>query len=372
MNDDSITIKNARFVVTQNGQREVLENTDVLVSNGRIAEIGKNLPKDGEVFDAGKKIAIPGLINSHTHSPMAIFRGLADDRGHHSWLHDHIFPMEKNLNNDIVYYGSLISMLEKISTGTTTFNEMYSYIDVIAKAVNKTGMRAFLSSGLKDHNDGEKTESEIRRARGILSAIKENGNDLIKPMLSLHWTLTCSDELIRKTLEIDSKLPVFMHVSETAKEVEENLRIYGKRPVERLDAIGALSKRFCAVHAVNLNDGEIDILKRRGCKVIYNPTSNMKLACGISPVKKLIDKGICVAIGTDGAGSNDNLNLVEEMKIGSLLQKIATMDAGAIRAKDAFDMATVNGAVACMDSGIGSIEKANWQTLLSWTRITPR
>jgi len=351
-------IKNARFVLTQNRKREILENVDILISNNKITKIGRKLQKNDDcIINADKKIIIPGLINSHTHSPMILFRGISNGRNLHEWLNKDIIPAEKKLNKEKVYYGALLSTLEKISTGTTTFNDMYSYNKVIIKAINKSGMRAVLGCGLKDENNPEKTVKELKKTKRLLKNIKTN-KGLITPALSLHWTLTCSDKLISCLIEInEDKLPVHMHVAETVLEVKKNIKMYGKRPIERLNQLGILNENFIGAHCVHLSDKEIKILAKTKSKVVHVPTANMKLADGVCPVTKLLKEGVCLALGSDSAAANDNLNMFEEMKIASLLQKISTGKASVMDPQTTFDLATINASKTLKMNKLGSLEE---------------
>lgn len=358
-------IKNARYIVTQNPERKILEDVDILIEDNKISNIGKNLSKTDEIIDAKNKIIIPGLINCHTHSPMSLFRGVSDDEDLHDWLSKSIIPLEKNMDDEKVYYGTLLSILEKISTGTTTFNEMYSYIETIIKAVNKSGIRALLTSGLKDNNEESNIDREIKKSKEIIKLIKNN-EGLIKPAFSLHWTLTCSDELIRKVYEINKeKLPLHMHISETKSEVNENIKRFGLRPFERLDELGVLTQNFIGLHSVHLSKKEIELISKNNCKIVHNPAANMKLADGICPVYELLQKNVCVSLGTDSPASNDNLNLFEEMKLASLLQKVYYENASILNAQETFDLATINAAKTLgMENQIGSIEVGKFADLV--------
>ncbi|MBS3056052.1 MAG: amidohydrolase [Candidatus Aenigmarchaeota archaeon] len=286
---------------------------------------------------------------------MALFRGISDDKNLHEWLTQDIIPKEKKIDKNLAYHGSMLSIMESISTGTTSFVEMYSHTEAIIKAVNESGIRSFISCGLRDNNNIENTDDEIKKAENLLKKIEKNKNELINPVLSLHWSLTCSDDLIKKIGNIGN-LPVFMHVSETQKEVDENIRIFGKRPIERLKDLGILNNNFNAVHAVHLSDKEIRMLANNNSKVVHNPSANMKLADGVCNVQKLIENDICVSLGTDSPASNDNLNLFEEMKITSLLQKVININAGIMNAQTTFDMATINASKVCNNNLIGTIE----------------
>ena len=335
MNDNTILIKNA-FILSPNTNFEGKQS--LLIKDDVISEIAPQIDESDvdKVIDATGKILLPGLINTHTHLSMTLFRGLADDLSLDSWLNDHIWPMEANLNGDYCYIGALLGAVELIKSGTTTFSDMYFYMEDVARAVDEAGIRAVLSYGMIDFGDEEKRENEI----------KEN-------------PYTASEELLIKVRELADKygMGIHIHVSETQKEINDVSEEKGLRPFEYLDKIGLLGPDVVAAHSVWLSDEEIEIIRKNDVKVSHNPCSNMKLASGIAPVSKLLENDICVSIGTDGASSNNNLDLIEELKTASLLQKVSTLDPKVLNSDEAIAMGTIKGAEALgLDSEIGSIE----------------
>lgn len=352
MTENTILIKNA-FIFD--------ECKSLLIKDDKIAEISDNINEEGvdKVIDGTGKILLPGLINTHTHLSMGLFRGLADDLSLDSWLNDYIWPMEANLNEEYCYIGALLGAVELIKSGTTTFSDMYFYMEDVARAVDEAGLRAVLSYGMIDFGDSEKREEEFRQNISLFKNCNGMAEGRIKVFFGPHSPYTASKELLERVRKEADKYNtgIHIHVSETEKEVHDVLEERGKRPFEYLDEIGLLGPDVVAAHAVWLSDEEIDIIKKRGVKLSHNPCSNMKLASGISPVAKLLENDICVSLGTDGASSNNNLDLIEEMKTASLLQKVDTLDPKALPASETFEMATINGARALgLEDEIGSIE----------------
>ena len=326
-----------------------------------IAEIADEIDESNadKIIDAEGKILLPGLINTHTHLSMTLFRGLADDLSLDSWLNDHIWPMEANLNGDYCYIGALLGAVELIKSGTTTFSDMYFYMEDVARAVEDAGIRAVLSYGMIDFGDAERRENELNENLKLFKNCNGMADGRIKVFLGPHSPYTASEELLIRTRELadEYNMGIHIHVSETQKEIDDVSAEKGLRPFEYLEKIGLLGPDVVAAHCVWLSDEEIDIIKKHDVKVSHNPCSNMKLASGISPVSKLIENDICVSIGTDGASSNNNLDLIEELKTASLLQKVATLDPKVLSSDEAVEMATIKGAEALgLDSEIGSIE----------------
>ncbi len=335
-----ITIKNI-FV---NGKRQ-----DILIEENKISKIGEVKEKSDIVIDGSDMIAIPGLINTHTHIPMTLFRGVADDIPLMDWLNNHIWPLEAKLNEKIVYYGSLLGCVEMIKTGTTTFNDMYFFLESIVKAVENSGIRAFLSYGMIDLFDEEKRKKEIKNAEKYINYIKNLKNDRIYPALGPHAPYTCSKELLLdvKELAIKYNVPIHIHMNETIEEVKIIKDKTGMEPFIYLDNFKFFDGvKVVAAHCVHLTDKEIDIIKEKNISISHNPISNLKLGSGIAPIPKLLEKGINVTLGTDGCGSNNNLNLFEEIKVSAILHKGVNLNPTLVKAKDAFNFATVNGAKA--------------------------
>lgn len=358
MSDNTILIKNALILNPNNFEDK---KQSLLIKDDLIAEIADEIDGDkaDKIIDAEGKILLPGLINTHTHLSMTLFRGLADDLSLDSWLNDHIWPMEANLNGDYCYIGALLGAVELIKSGTTTFSDMYFYMEDVARAVEDAGIRAVLSYGMIDFGDAERREAELKENLDLFKACNGMADGRIKVFFGPHSPYTASEELLIKTRQLadEHNMGIHIHVSETEKEINDISQEKGLRPFEYLDKIGFLGPDVVAAHCVWLSDNEIEIIKKHDVKVSHNPCSNMKLASGISPVSKLIENDICVSIGTDGASSNNNLDLIEELKTASLLQKVATLDPKVLSSDEAIEMATIKGAEALgLDSEIGSIE----------------
>ncbi len=356
--NNTILIKNALILNPNNFENK---KQSLLIKDDLIAEISDEIDESnvGKIIDAEGKILLPGLINTHTHLSMTLFRGLADDLSLDSWLNDHIWPMEANLNGDYCYIGALLGAIELIKSGTTTFSDMYFYMEDVARAVDDAGIRAVLSYGMIDFTDAEKREAEIKENMALYNACNGMADGRIKVFFGPHSPYTASEELLVKVRELadEYNMGIHIHVSETQKEINDSLDEKGLRPFEYLEKIGLLGPDVVAAHCVWLSDEEIEIIKKHDVKVSHNPCSNMKLASGVAPVSKLIEKGICVSIGTDGASSNNNLDLIEELKTASLLQKVSTLDPKVLNSDESIEMATIKGAEALgLSDEIGSIE----------------
>ena len=357
MSDNTILIKNA-FILSPNFEDK---KQSLLIKDDLIAEISDEIDETNvdKIIDAEGKILLPGLVNTHTHLSMTLFRGLADDLSLDSWLNDHIWPMEANLNGDYCYIGALLGAVELIKSGTTTFSDMYFYMEDVARAVEEAGIRAVLSYGMIDFGDAERRENEIKENLTLFENCNGMADGRIKVFFGPHSPYTASEELLVKVRELADEygMGIHIHVSETQKEINDVSEEKGLRPFEYLDKIGLLGPDVVAAHSVWLSDEEIEIIKKNDVKVSHNPCSNMKLASGIAPVSKLIEKGVCVSIGTDGASSNNNLDLIEELKTASLLQKVSTLDPKVLTSDEAIAMGTINGARTLgLEDEIGSIE----------------
>ncbi len=358
MSDNTILIKNA-LILSPNTNFE--NKQSILIKDNLITEISPEIDESNvsKIIDATGKIVLPGLINTHTHLSMTLFRGLADDLSLDSWLNDHIWPMEANLNGDYCYIGALLGAVELIKSGTTTFSDMYFYMEDVARAVDEAGIRAVLSYGMIDFGDEEKRKNEINENLTLFKACDGMADGRIKVFFGPHSPYTASEELLIKVRELadEYNMGIHIHVSETQKEIEDVSAEKGLKPFEYLDKIGFLGPDVVAAHSVWLSDEEIEIIKKNNVKISHNPCSNMKLASGIAPVSKLIENDICVSIGTDGASSNNNLDLIEELKTASLLQKVSTLDPKVLTSDEAVAMGTIKGAETLgLESEIGSIE----------------
>jgi 5-methylthioadenosine/S-adenosylhomocysteine deaminase len=355
MESKNILIKDATIISNE------IKKGSLLIQNDKIAEISDKLSLNDadEVINASGKVLIPGLVNTHTHLSMTLMRGLADDMPLDTWLNNYIWPVEAELNPEYCYAGALVACAEMIRSGTTCFNDMYFFMDHVAKAADEAGLRGIISHGMIDFGDEDKRRQEVKESIRIIKKCHNTGNGRVKVAFGPHSPYTCSQELLSQVKREAAKygVRIHIHVSETQKEVSDILEAHGKRPFEYLDEIGFLGSEVTAAHAVWLSENEMDIIKQREVKLSHNPSSNMKLSSGVSPVSKLINKDVCVSIGTDGPASNNNMDMFEEMKITALLQKVTTMDPTVLNAEEVFKMATINGAKSLgLEDQIGSIE----------------
>ncbi|WP_297463899.1 amidohydrolase family protein [Thermococcus sp.] len=341
-----ILIRNGRVIHGENF--EVVE-ADVLIEGNRIVRVGKNITEPADtVIDAKGKVVSPAFINLHTHSPMGLFRGLADDLPLMDWLQNHIWPREAKLTREYTKVGAYLGALEMIKSGTGTFLDMYFFMDGVAEVTLESGLRGYLSYGMIDLGDPEKTGKEIREALRTMEFIEKLGSDRVHFVFGPHAPYTCSIALLKEVRRLASehgKL-ITIHVSETMAEIGQITERYGKSPVVLLDDIGFFGRDVIIAHGVWLDSRDIQILAREGVTVAHNPASNMKLASGVMPLQKLLNAGVNVGLGTDGAASNNNLDMLEEMKLAALLHKVHNLDPTVADAKTVFRMATLNGAKA--------------------------
>jgi 5-methylthioadenosine/S-adenosylhomocysteine deaminase len=274
-------------------------------------------------------------------------------------LNNHIWPVEAELNGEHCYAGALLACAEMIKSGTTCFNDMYFFMDHVARAAEESGIRGMLSHGMIDFGDEDKRRQEFKESIRIIKKCHNTGNGRIKVAFGPHSPYTCSKELLEgvKTEAAKHGVRIHIHVSETQKEVSDILETHGMRPFEYLNEMDFLGNEVTAAHAVWVSDREIEIIKEKNVKLSHNPSSNMKLSSGVSPVAELLTKGICVSMGTDGPASNNNMDLLEEMKIAALLQKVNTMNPTVLAAEEVFKMSTINGASALgLENEIGTID----------------
>lgn len=362
METKNILIENGTLITpVENGIIKTIKNASILIENDKVGEISttNKISKNGvdKVIDANKKIIMPSIINTHTHVSMSLLRGLADDLELNSWLNDYIWPMEAKFDSETAYCGALLSHIEMIKSGTTTFNDMYFFMKDVANATIDSGIRACLSHGMIDFGDEEKRNNEIKKSLELLKYCK--GKNRLKGFLGPHSPITVSEELLVESRKIANKYGVglHIHVNETKREVDDILNTKNMRSFQYLENIGFLGDDVIAAHCVWLSDEEIDIIKAHDIKVSYNPSSNMKLSSGIAPIHKLLEKKVSISLGTDGSASNNNLDMFEEIKIASLLQKVHTLNPKVLSADESFKLITINGAKALgLDNEIGSIE----------------
>lgn len=320
--------------------------TDLFIDRGVFQRIGPDLDISADkTIDAAGKAIVPPLVNGHTHAAMTLLRGYADDMELHTWLTEHIWPLEARLSEEDVYVGSLLACLEMIKSGTLFFNDMYWHFEGTARAVTEMGLRAALSSVFIDFGDARTAEDKQRRCLDLLATYKE-ADPRLQCALGPHAVYTVSRkslEWIRDIAE-EHDLLIHMHVAETRKEVEDCMAEHGKRPVAYLDELGLLSPRLVACHAVWLTPEEIELLAKRGVNIVHNPVSNMKLCSGTSPVESMRQHGLRIGLGTDGCSSNNALDMFSEMKSAALAAKVATGSPKALPADAVWEMATAQGA----------------------------
>ncbi|MEM1513520.1 MAG: amidohydrolase [Candidatus Thermoplasmatota archaeon] len=334
----SILIKNSK-IVTQDANRRIIEG-DIYIEDDRIVEIGKiNHEAD---FLIKNKIVIPGLINMHTHLPMTLFRGYGDDMKLEEWLTKKIWPVEAKLKKQHISAGTKLAFLEMISGGTTCCADMYFYEDEIAKIAKKIGIRCFAGFSILDFDTPEmKKENLIKECEKFLR--KWRNDEIVKPVVAPHSVYTCSPETLKKAGEIAKKYNAYIHIhcSETRKEVYDCIKNYGIRPLKQIKNNGLLTRRTILAHCCWLTKEEVkEIAKSKAC-VAHNPISNMKLATGgFTPLPELLARNAFVTLGTDGAGSNNKLDMFETMKFCSLIHKQHRWDATVANAQEVFDMAT--------------------------------
>ncbi|MDW7732474.1 MAG: amidohydrolase family protein [Methanolobus sp.] len=343
-----IIIENA-YILTMDPDKGDIENGVVVIEDGIIKEVGSSTKSAAEkVIDAKGGVVMPGLINTHCHAGMTLFRGYADDMPLQDWLENHIWPAEAKVTDEDIYVGTLVACLEMIRSGTTAFADMYIHMDRVAQAVEESGLRAALSYGMIDFGNKEKADAELKEGSRFVKEWHGKANGRITTMYGPHAPNTCCrDFLIRvKEQAMKDNVSIHIHVLETEAELNYMKEQFGMCSIHFLKNIDFWGPDVLAAHCVWLSDGDIKILAEHQVNISHNVTSNMKLASGIAPVAKLLAVGANVSLGTDGCASNNNLDMFEEMKTAALLQKISIMDPTVLPARQVLEMATVNGAKA--------------------------
>lgn len=331
---------------------------DIAIEGNRIVGVGE-LPgwQAGTIIDCRDKLAIPGFVNTHTHAAMTLFRSYADDMLLMDWLKHKIWPAEANLSGEDVYWGTMAAIAEMIKSGTTCFADMYFFMDEVARAVQESGIRAVLSRGMA--GVAPTGAQALVESEGFFKDWHKTADGRITVMLGPHAPYTCPPDYLKKVVELARKLgaQIHIHLSETAGEVEDCHKLYGKSPIALMNELGVLDCGVLAAHCVHLSREDIELIAQKKVRIAHNPGSNMKLASGIAPVKELFEAGVCVGLGTDGAASNNNLDLLEETRLAALLHKVSTGDPTILPAATAVDMATKQGAEAVgLGGSIGRLE----------------
>lgn len=352
-------------VVTMDDDWSLIGDGGIAITDGAIAGVGSSGEIEAE-FEAAETVSavgsliLPGLINAHTHAPMTLYRGLADDLPLDTWLKEYIWPAEgRSVNPEMVYWGTLLAADEMIRSGTTLFVDMYFFEDDIGRAAADAGIRALLGEALVEFpSPNFKTPAEgLDYVRNSLE--RWAGHPLVTTILQPHSTYACSPDLLSqaRALADEFDAPLLLHCCETAQEVQDVVAQTGKKPVELLDSLGMLDERMTIAHGVHLSDEEVSLLGRRGVNISHCPESNMKLGSGVAKVPAMLAAGVNVALGTDGAASNNDLNMWGEMQSAALLHKVSTGDPTVLPARQVLWMATRGGAKAFgLEQKLGSIE----------------
>ncbi|MCX8129947.1 MAG: amidohydrolase [Clostridia bacterium] len=348
-----ILIKNAD-IITIDDERMFINNGNVAIENGYIKFVGAEADVTGfnadRVIDGSNKLVLPGLVNSHTHSPMTIFRNYADDLALEEWLFKKIIPAESKLTPEDVYWGAMLGITEMIKSGTTCFADMYLHMDEVVRAVQESGIRANISRGPIQSSVRTKSGLEVDAdsCTGFFNNWNNKENGRIKVYVEIHSVYLFDEESIRDAAALAKQLNtgIHIHLAETLGENETSINKYGADPIEISERLGIFDVPVFAAHCVQLSDKNLKMLKERNVNVSHNPTSNLKLGSGIARVPEMLAEGINVSLGTDGTASNNNLNLIEEMHIAALIHKGVSKDPTLVNAEQVLKMATVNGAKA--------------------------
>lgn len=373
-----IILKNI-LAVLPNEDRDEVRETSIYIENDRITAIGDK-PEgftEDKVIDGKDKLVIPGLVNCHTHSYMAFMRNAADDLSFMDWLFGTIDPIEQQMTDEDTYWGACLAIIEMMKSGTTCFNDMQMNIHQTTRAVKESGMRAVICRGLIGSGNDEAGQIRLKQAYEERDAARDC--DRLRFALGPHAPYTCDDGFMRIVSEEAKKnnMRIHVHLSESVSEIEQIQEKYGCTPIEMADKNGLFDVPAIAAHCVQVTDKDIEILKAKGVSVVTNPASNMKLGNGFAPVAKMLEKGINVCLGTDGAASNNSLNMFHELSLLTLIHKGVNKTPQCISAREGFRIATINGAKALgLEKEIGSIEvgkKADLAILnLDVPSLTPR
>lgn len=361
------------LVVTMDAQNSIVEDGGIAIKNGEVVAVGpsadiENTFTADRIIPAAGRLVMPGLVNTHTHAAMTLFRGMADDLPLDTWLQSHIWPAEaKFITAASVRAGTNLALAEMIRSGTTTFSDMYFFADEVAQAAKNAGVRAVVGEAVIDFPtpDSKGPAESFAIIEGL--AEKWKGDPLVTIAVAPHSPYTCSRETLTsaKVLADRLGLPLAIHVAETQKEVNEVGARYGLSPFEHLEKMGFFGGTVIVAHAVYPSPGDIRLMAAKNIGVAHNPVSNMKLASGVAPVPEMLRAGIAVGLGTDGAASNNNLSIFKEMNAAALLQKVSRLDPTAVTALAAVKAATIDGArVLGLGKHIGSLEVGKRADLL--------
>lgn len=373
---DSLII--ARRLLTQDAAHREIEDAALAVTDGLVAAVGPatELVRDwqpAETLDLGESLVMPGLVNGHTHAAMSIFRGVADDLPLMDWLTKHIWPVEKDLTPEIVHLGALLACAEMIRTGTTAFADMYLIEDETAKAVDIAGLRGLLCEGIFAFPSPAYPDIDAGFALIEELFARYKDHPRVRFAIAPHAVYTTTPEILTRAFALAERhdTPFMLHLGETAQESRDCLEKTGHRPLAYLDGLGCLTARSVLFHAVDTHPEEMERVAAAGAKIVHCPQSNMKLASGVAPVAAMLQAGIRVGLGTDGAASNNDLNLFGEMNAAALLAKVSGLDPTLLPARDVLDMATRGSAAALGWPELGRLEPGATADLIALDLTSP-
>ena len=366
---NKLLIKNVELTNMPNG-----ELYNISIENNKILHVGKEVPagmEGAEVLDGAGKLATPGMVNTHGHVSMTLLRSYADDMALMDWLENKIWPIEGKMDAKDIYWGAMLGIVEMLKSGTTCFADMYCFMEDVAKACVETGIRANLCRGLI----GVAPDADVKLAENDVLA--ENwqgaGDGLIRVSYGPHAPYTCPIAYMEKVINNAAahNCEIQMHLCETKFEVESCKKEHGMTPIQLMDKLGLFELGTVAAHAVHLTEEDMDIMAAKKVRVAHNPQSNLKLASGIAPVQRMLEKGICVGLGTDGASSNNNLDMLEECRAAAMLHKATSFDPLVIPAAKAWEMATVDGAKTLGFANLGLLEAGQLADVVLWDMHKP-
>lgn len=364
-----LLIKNIELLHTPNGEMQ-----NIAVEDNKIVYVGKDVPAyfaADEIVDGKGKLATAGMVNTHGHVSMTLLRSYADDMALMDWLQNKIWPIEDKMDANDIYWGAMLGIVEMLKGGTTCFADMYAFMEDVARACAETGIRANLSRGLI----GVAPDKDIKLAENTVLAKNWQGydNGRIRITYGPHAPYTCPVDYLEKVIAeaAANKAEIQMHLCETKFEVDTVVKEHGMTPIQLMDKLGMFELGTIAAHCVHLTDEDMDIMAAKHVRVAHNPQSNLKLASGIAPVAAMLSKGICVGLGTDGASSNNNLDMLEECRAAAMLHKATTFDPLVVPAKKAWEMATVDGAKTLGFADTGLLEAGQQADIVLWDMHKP-
>lgn len=364
-----LLIKNVELLHTPNGDLYY-----IAVEDNKITYVGKDMPEnmqDAEIVDGKGKLATAGMVNTHGHVSMTLLRSYADDMELMDWLQNKIWPIEDKMNAQDIYWGAMLGIAEMLKGGTTCFADMYAFMENVARACAETGIRANLCRGLI----GVAPDKDVKLAENNVLAANWQGydNGRIRISYGPHAPYTCPVDYLEKVIKAaaDHEAEIQMHLCETKFEVDTCMKEHGLTPIQLMDKLGMFDLGTIAAHCVHLTDNDMEIMAAKKVRVAHNPQSNLKLASGIAPVAQMLEKGICVGIGTDGASSNNNLDMLEECRAAAMLHKATNFDPLALPAQKAWEMATVDGAKTLGFDNLGLLEAGQLADIVLWDMHKP-